>query len=188
MSDFNAQVGARLNQNEYVLGAFGHGKRSRNGQRLVEFRMEHNLKVLNSLFKKKPKNQWTWMSPDGSYKNEIDYIITNHPKGLTDTNIITKLNFNTNHRAVRSSFKKAPEKLPRKHIRVNVHNELRIPYKQGETDYQGITKQINETTDQIQKYEILEKHLKNCCIVNNNQKTQKYQLSEQTLQLIEKST
>ncbi|GBP52317.1 Probable RNA-directed DNA polymerase from transposon BS [Eumeta japonica] len=103
------------------------------------------------------------MSPDGSYKNEIDYIITNHPKVFTDTNIITKLNFNTNHRMVRSSLKKAPEKLPRKHIRVNVRNELRIPYKQGKTNYQGITKQINETTNQIQKYEILEKHLTNCC-------------------------
>ncbi|CAH2097985.1 unnamed protein product [Euphydryas editha] len=186
MGDFNAQVGARLNPDEYTLGTFGHGKRSRNGQRLVEFLMEHNLVILNSIFKKKPNNKWTWMSPDGTYKNEIDYIITNHPKVFTDTNVITKLNFNTNHRMVRSSFKMAPEKLSRKHIKLNVHNQSRVTYNQSETDYQGIIKQINDTTDPIQKYEILEKHLKNYCTANKYQKTQKYQLSDETLQLIDK--
>ncbi|CAH2105825.1 unnamed protein product [Euphydryas editha] len=98
MGDFNAQVGARLNPDEYILGTFGHEKRSRNGQRLVEFLMEHNLVILNSIFKKKPNSKWTWISPDGTYKNEIDYIITDHTKVFTDINVITKLNFNTNHR------------------------------------------------------------------------------------------
>lgn len=116
MGDFNAQVGTKQNKDEYVLGNFGHGKRSTNGQRLIEFSLEHNLTLLNSIFKKNKKNKWTWTSPDGKYKNEIDYIMCNHPRLFTNTSVITKLNFNTNHRMIRASLKLIPPKNSRKHI------------------------------------------------------------------------
>ncbi|GBP42681.1 Craniofacial development protein 2 [Eumeta japonica] len=57
IGDFNAQVGAKQNEDEYVLGKFGHGKRSENEQRLVDFLLEHNLTLLNSLFKKNENNK-----------------------------------------------------------------------------------------------------------------------------------
>ncbi|GBP46708.1 Craniofacial development protein 2 [Eumeta japonica] len=70
IGDFIAQVGAKQNEDEYVLGKFGHGKRSENGQRLVDFLLEHNLTLLNSIFKKN-ENKWTWMSPDGKSRNRL---------------------------------------------------------------------------------------------------------------------
>ncbi|XP_068626533.1 craniofacial development protein 2-like [Battus philenor] len=117
MGDFNAQVGGRQNNEEYVLGKYGQGKRSKNGEKLISFLMEHNLTLMNSIFKKKNKNEWTWISPDGAYKNEIDFVISSYPKAFTDTTVISTLNFNTNHRKVRSSLRKFPNKTSRKHIK-----------------------------------------------------------------------
>lgn len=111
MGDFNAQVGSKQNNSEFVMGSFGYGKRSPNGQKLVEFLLEHNLVILNTMFKKKITAKWTWISPDGRYKNEIDYVMTNFPRAFTDTGVIQNLNFNTNHRMVRSTLK---TKIPRK--------------------------------------------------------------------------
>ncbi|CAB3236322.1 unnamed protein product [Arctia plantaginis] len=102
MGDFNAQVGAKLAGEEHIIGKYGSGKRSKNGEMLVEFLLEKNLTLLNSMFRKKPKNKWTWISPDGKTRNEIDYIITNKVRCFSDTGIIQNLNFNTNHRMVRS--------------------------------------------------------------------------------------
>ncbi|GBP35310.1 Craniofacial development protein 2 [Eumeta japonica] len=51
MGVFNAQVGIKQCK-EDVLGHFGYGKRSKNGQRLVEFLLEHNLTLLNSILRK----------------------------------------------------------------------------------------------------------------------------------------
>ena len=186
MGDFNAQVGARQNNEEYVLGMFGHGKRSSNGQQLIEFLMEHNLTVLNSLFKKNPKNKWTWVSPNGSYKNEIDYIISNNPKAFTDTTVITKLNFNTNHRMVRSSLKIIPDKPSRKHIKGQGYNQLRDHEEQNVMNFKEIKKCINETANTTLQCEILEKHITNHYTVKRIQKTHKYKLSDHTLQLINK--
>ncbi|GBP15862.1 Craniofacial development protein 2 [Eumeta japonica] len=70
MGDFNAQVGAEQSNDEYELGKLGHGKRSENGQRLIYFLLEHNLILLNSLFKKNVINKWTWISPDRKYKKK----------------------------------------------------------------------------------------------------------------------
>ncbi|KAI8426706.1 hypothetical protein MSG28_014412 [Choristoneura fumiferana] len=121
MGDFNAQVGEKQNNEEYVLGRYGYGKRSPNGQRLVEFLLEHNLTLMNSTFKKPPKNKWTWISPDGCYQNEVDYIISNYPKAFTDTSVISKLNFSTDHRMVRSTILPAPPKKARKNITTPVN-------------------------------------------------------------------
>ncbi|GBP08124.1 hypothetical protein EVAR_2918_1 [Eumeta japonica] len=61
----NEIVGTRQSSCEYVLGPFGYSERSRSGQKLVQFLMEHNLTVLNSKYKKKAKNKWTSICPDG---------------------------------------------------------------------------------------------------------------------------
>lgn len=65
MGDFNAQVGIKQCNEEYVLGNFGYEKKSKNGQRLVKF--YHNLTLLNSIFKKNKNNKWTWISPGGNH-------------------------------------------------------------------------------------------------------------------------
>lgn len=98
MGDLNAQIGSRKSGEELVIGKYGHGKRSPHGQKLVDFLLEHNLTILNTVFKQKYNKKWTWISPEGKYKNEIDYMITNYLKPFTNTKVIQNLNFNTNHR------------------------------------------------------------------------------------------
>lgn len=104
MGDFNGQVGTKSEVGEYVLGKYGSGKRSENGQRLINFCYEHNFKVMNSFFKNKTTRKWTWISPNGKTKNEIDYIITNKPKIFNNVTVINNLNFNSDHRLVRGTI------------------------------------------------------------------------------------
>lgn len=188
MGDFNAQIGTRQNIHEYVLGKFGYGKRSRNGQKLVEFLMEHNLSALNSFFKKNQRNKWTWISPDGSTKNEIDYIMSNFPKTITDTTVISNLNFNTNHRMVRCSLRVSQPKMSRYHIKTNINHQPRqpCPNKSNNIILKEVENQINNAQlNTTQKYEILEKELQYLNTrSSNNMKGNKPQFSEHTRQQI----
>ncbi|XP_045484950.1 uncharacterized protein LOC110996663 [Pieris rapae] len=105
MGDYNAQLGKRRKGEEIILGPYCTGKRNRNGTKLIELVYENNLKVLNSMYKKRPSNRWTWISPNGLYKNEIDFILTNRANMFSDCTILKNLNFNTNHRMVRANLK-----------------------------------------------------------------------------------
>lgn len=102
MGDFNAKTGTPRKGEEIVLGPYSYGKRTRNGQKLMEISFENNMKILNSQFKKRASNRWTWISPDGRYRNEIDYILTNRPKLFEDCGTIANLNFGSNHRMLRT--------------------------------------------------------------------------------------
>ncbi|GBP28737.1 Craniofacial development protein 2 [Eumeta japonica] len=181
MGDFNAQVGAKQSNGEYVLGMFGHGKRRENGQRLIEFLLEHNLILLNSLFKKNVNNKWTWISLDWEYKNEIDYIASSHAKLCTDTSVISRLNFNTNHRMVRASFNINPAKKTRR-LAVNTATTLAInnlKTSSMETFFSEIAK---SDTKQVE-YSYAKLHKNFTCLNTRKMDQQKYNLSEPTMLL-----
>lgn len=48
--------------------------------------------------KKKTKRKWTWQSPDGVIKNEINYIICNQRSICRDVSVINKLHTGSDHR------------------------------------------------------------------------------------------
>ena len=75
MGDFNAKVGGQTNTAERATECFGLGQRNERGDTLVEWATSKNLKIMNTQFQKKAGRRWTWRSPDGNTKNEIDYII-----------------------------------------------------------------------------------------------------------------
>uniref|UniRef100_A0A914VP86 Endoplasmic reticulum chaperone BIP n=1 Tax=Plectus sambesii TaxID=2011161 RepID=A0A914VP86_9BILA len=83
MGDFNAKVDMQQ-RNERTLGRFGFGVRNERGERLADFCNNNRLFVLNTLFRKSPQRKWTWRSPNGTTKNEIDYIISNDMRSVTD--------------------------------------------------------------------------------------------------------
>lgn len=187
MGDFNAQVGTKQSKEEFVLGIFGQGKRSPNGELLVELLLEHKLMLLNTLYKKNKRNRWTWISPDGRTKNEIDYIATNYPKAFTDTSILSKFNFNTNHRMVRSVLRTKPPGKTRKYL---VSQNTEHYSKETLTKIaQSLAESVKELTEENRnieistKYEKLEKLLAKTN--DENRKESKYRLSDTTLQLIE---
>ena len=45
------------------------------GQRLIEFSQENALVIANTLFQQHKRRFYTWTSPDGQLRNQIDYIV-----------------------------------------------------------------------------------------------------------------
>ena len=58
-----------------VTGKFGLGIRNEAGQRLIEFCQETALIIANTLFQQHKRRLYIWTSPDGQYRNQIDYIL-----------------------------------------------------------------------------------------------------------------
>ena len=58
-----------------VTGKFGLGIWNEAGQRLTEFCQENTLVIANTLFKQHKRRLYTWTSPDGQHRNQIDYIL-----------------------------------------------------------------------------------------------------------------
>ena len=71
IGDWNAKVG---NQ-EISGGKFGLGVQNEAGQRLIEFSQENVLVIANTLFQQHKRGLYTWISPDGQHRNQIDYIL-----------------------------------------------------------------------------------------------------------------
>ena len=71
--DWNANVGSQETPGE--TGRFGLGIRNEAGQRLIEFCQENTLVIANTLFQQHKRRFYTWTSPDGQQRNQIDYIL-----------------------------------------------------------------------------------------------------------------
>jgi len=78
MGDFNAKVGRDWSTWGGAIGKFGFGDMNDRGERLLNFCLTNNLRIMNTaFFQKKGSRKWTWESPDGTTKNLIDYILVN---------------------------------------------------------------------------------------------------------------
>ena len=73
IGDWNAKVGSQ--ETPGVTGKSGLGIWNEAGQRLIEFCQENALVIANTLFKQYKRRLYTWTSPDGQYRNQIDYIL-----------------------------------------------------------------------------------------------------------------
>ena len=49
--------------------------RNEAGQKLIEFCQENALVIANTLFQQLKRRLYTWTSPDGQHRNQIDYIL-----------------------------------------------------------------------------------------------------------------
>ena len=99
--DFNAKTKPKckltmqtFNKN---VGMYGKGYINENGQHLLEFAKQQNLKLTNTFFKHKPSHITTWESPSRSnahldsnsnkirrnpYRNQIDYLMVKHNSNI----------------------------------------------------------------------------------------------------------
>ena len=73
IGDWNAKVGSQ--EIPGVTGKFGLGVQNEAEQRLTEFCKENALVITNTLFQKHKRRLYTWTSPDGQHRNQIDYIL-----------------------------------------------------------------------------------------------------------------
>ena len=70
---WNAKVGSQ--ETPGVTGKFGLGVQNEAGQRLIEFCQEKTLVIAKTLFQQHKRRFYTWISPDGQHRNQIDYIL-----------------------------------------------------------------------------------------------------------------
>ncbi|XP_072943439.1 uncharacterized protein [Epargyreus clarus] len=103
MGDFNAKLGVQYGD-ESRVGPFGFGHRNHRGHFLANFLEKEGFYMMNSFFKKKPQRKWTWMSPDGTTKNEIDFILADKRHIFNDVSVINRLKTGSDHRMVRGTL------------------------------------------------------------------------------------
>ena len=73
MGDWNAQIGDKAV--EGISGTHGLGDRNEAGERMIEFCEENQLIVTNTWYKQPRRRLYTWTTPDGLHRNQIDYIM-----------------------------------------------------------------------------------------------------------------
>ncbi|KAJ8733620.1 hypothetical protein PYW07_014171 [Mythimna separata] len=106
IGDFNAKVGQHTTQDSenFVLGKFGYGNRNKRGEKLIQHALEYKLTIMNSFFKARKNRKWTWLSPCGNYKNEIDFILSSHPTRIRNVEVLHGFGFRSDHRLVRATY------------------------------------------------------------------------------------
>ena len=73
MGDWNANIGDKAV--EGVSGTHGLGDRNEAGERMIEFCEENQLIVTNTWYKQPRRRLYTWTTPNGLHRNQIDYIM-----------------------------------------------------------------------------------------------------------------
>ena len=66
---------SRKSRDTWSKGKFGQGAHNEAGQRLIEFCQEKALLIANTLVQQHKRRLYTWTSPDGQHRNQIDYIL-----------------------------------------------------------------------------------------------------------------
>ena len=72
IGDWNAKLGSQ--EIPGVTGKFALGVQNEAGQRLIEFCEKNTLVVANTIFQQHKRRLYTWTSPDGQHRNQIDDI------------------------------------------------------------------------------------------------------------------
>ena len=71
--DWNTKVGSQ--EILGVTGKFGLRVQNEAGQRLIEFCQGNTRVIAKTLFQQYKRRLYTWTSPDGQHRNQIDYIL-----------------------------------------------------------------------------------------------------------------
>ena len=106
--DFNAKVSRKKNSDEDgIIGNFGLGERNKRGDTMVDFAIENQLAIKNTMYQKHPRRLYTWTSPDTKTRNQIDYILIEKRWASTIQNVITKPNADcdTDHKLLVATLK-----------------------------------------------------------------------------------
>ena len=103
LGDMNAQVDSNRQGLEHVIGPHGSAQQTNdNGERLLMFCNSNGICIGNTYFKHKLIHKRTWRSPDGTVKNEIDYICINQRliSTLRDVRVYRGADIGSDHQLV----------------------------------------------------------------------------------------
>ncbi|KAK6764426.1 hypothetical protein RB195_024664 [Necator americanus] len=104
VDNFNARL-REATKEEYRNGRFGLGDRNENDNRLDGLLSAARLFHGNSLFMKKDHRRWTWESPNGVTRAEIDHILTNRGWCLLDVSVLPSFCSGSDHRLFRAKMR-----------------------------------------------------------------------------------
>ena len=103
MGDWNAKVGRPNQGEEGIVGKHAlEGDRTDNGERFVNFCALNNLAITSTMFPHKDIHKYTWTSPDGLHKNQIDHIAVNakFKRSVRDTRAYRGADVGSDHNIV----------------------------------------------------------------------------------------
>ncbi|CAK1595096.1 unnamed protein product [Parnassius mnemosyne] len=118
------KLGTREND-ELKVGQFGIGQRNPRSQQLADFMEKEGLFMMNSFFQK-------GTCPDGSTKNEIDFIMTTRRQLFSDVSVIPRVKSGSDHRMVRGTLN-LNVKLERSRLMKSTLRSIRVLIQSPET-------------------------------------------------------
>ena len=88
MGDFNAKIARKQRwEKGKCTGGFGIGEKNERGERLINFAEEKRLFIAKTFFEKNKNRYWTWKSPNGEHKNQIDFILCSEKTAIEDCEV-----------------------------------------------------------------------------------------------------
>lgn len=158
--DFNAKIGRRQPGDSKYIGYFGLGDRNERGDMLANLLNNEKLFCLNTFFQKPPQRKWTWRSPDGRTKNEIDFIFANKTNICKDISVLNQFHTGSDHRLVRASIQ-IDTKMERKKLLTRSKIPTRdVLYLNKETYQNELTNRINPTALQEKDIDEIAENIK----------------------------
>ncbi|XP_030757603.1 craniofacial development protein 2-like [Sitophilus oryzae] len=192
MGDFNAKIGETTQDNHIrsTVGKYGLGIRNERGERLIQFCLDNNLSICNSLFQQSKLRLYTWTCPNGIHRNQIDYILIKNRwrSSILSTKTLPGADCGSDHQLLQSTFRLKLKVTNRKVSRVvppltnteafreRLENEL--------NNQQSVTSNIQTSTEMWDNFKNI-----TLDIINETQpkttRNKQHWISEGTLLLIE---
>ena len=106
IGDFNAKIGEGHHQLPTV-GQYGLGERNAAGDSLYSFCAGNSLSITNTMFKQPKRRLYTWQSPNGKTRNQIDYIMVHsrYRKNIRNCHTYPGADCNSDHNLLVAIFK-----------------------------------------------------------------------------------
>lgn len=193
MGDFNAKLGQKVENTETKIGKYGYGVRNERGEILNNYLEQQNLYAINTYYKKKANRKWTWRSPDGKTKNEIDYFLCGNKDIFEDVTALNRFTTGSDHRLLRAKIIVRKTKINRNKI---IHKSKYVDQEKirqkGEEYREALKKEFGEknlqqkcTDINIINEEIKQKLLQSGITVAKKSKIREDRISDETRKLME---
>ncbi|KAL0879221.1 hypothetical protein ABMA27_003004 [Loxostege sticticalis] len=154
LGDFNAKIGNDAYLMSHCAGKFGLGQRNDRGDRLIQFATDNDLIISNSFFQHHPRRLWTWITPDGKHKNQIDYILigSRWKSSIKNTHTLPGADCGSDHQLLMSKVQlklRAARRLEKQtRIEVKDGSKFRSALEQNWVQWTSVDLEV-ETPDQL---------------------------------------
>ena len=132
MGDLNAKIGYQKAGEQRIVGQHAlMADRSDNGERFVASCMENNMAILTTFFPHKDIHRYTWTSPDGNTRNQIDHIAVNGKfrQSISDARAYRGADVASDHNLVVCKMKLKLTKIRKDKSEVKKYNVIKLQEK-----------------------------------------------------------